>query len=166
MRFPICNVCLKSEILCSACSERISELGISKEEIEMYRKLYKALKGEKTLKDLEIKRIVGKNFIFIITKRGDAPKLIGKGGRIVKKIANVFKKPIRILEEPLDLRDFANNVFFTVPILGINIEYKPYEEIYKIRIPKSERAKLPLSSDTFANLSNSLLNLKVDVVFE
>jgi len=132
----------------------------------MYRRLNRLLKNQKTLKDIEIKRAVGNNMLLIVTKKNDAAKLIGKEGRMVKKLAKDLDRLVRIVEQPLKLKDFVNDVFFTVPILGINVVYRPEGELYRIRIPKSERTKLPISSDIFVNVSKSIFHVDTDVIFE
>lgn len=166
MKFPICSVCLKNNILCNACAKKVRELGIKLDEIKVYRLLNRLLKHERSLREVEIKRAVGKNLLLIVTRKEDVSKLIGKNGKIVKKLARELKRPVRIVEQPSDLRDFVNDVFFTVPIMGVNIVYKPEGELYRIRIPKSERTKLPISSDLFSNISKSLFGVDADVVFE
>jgi transcription antitermination factor NusA-like protein len=166
MRFPICSVCLKNNILCNACAKKVGELGIKLDEIKMYRRLNKLLKDQKSLRDVEIKRAVGNNLLLIVTRKEDVSKLIGRDGKIVKKLARELNRPVRIVEQPSDLRDFVNDVFFTVPIMGVNIVYKPEGKLYRVRIPKSERTKLPISSDIFSNISKSLFGVDADVVFE
>ncbi len=166
MKFPICSVCLKNNLLCNACAEKVGEKEIKIDEIKMYRRLNRLLKDQKTLRDIEIKRAVGNNMLLIVTKKNDAAKLIGKEGRMVKKLAKELNRPVRIVEQPPELKDFVNNVFFTVPILGINIVYKPEGELYRVRVPKSERTRLPVSSEIFVNVSKSLFHVDTDVIFE
>jgi len=166
MQFPICRVCLKNDLLCNACAERVGENEIKIDEIKMFRRLNMLLKGQKSLKDVEIKRAVGKNVLMIITRKDDVSRLIGKDGRTVKKLARELNRSVRIIEQLPNIKDFVTEALFTVSIMGINIIYKPEGETYKIRIPKSERTKLPISSDVFTSVSRSLFNVDVDVVFE
>ena len=166
MKFPICSVCLKNNLLCNACAGKVGEKEIKIDEIKMYRRLNKLLKNQKTLKDIEIKRAVGNKMLLIVTRKNDAAKLIGKDGIIVKKIVKDLNRQVRIVEQPIQLKDFVNDVFFTVPILGINVVYRPDGELYRIRIPRSERTRLPISSDIFVNVSKSLFHVDTDIVFE
>lgn len=165
MRFPICQVCLKNNILCNACSEKVKKEGIRPEEVKMYRILNRILK-DKSLKNVEIKRVIGRNTLFIITRKEDVSKLIGRNGRIAKKLSKELNKSIRIIGQPSTFKDFVDEIFFSVPLLGVNVLYTSNGEKYRIRIPKSERLRLPISSDTFASVSKSLFNVNVDVVFE
>ena len=166
MKFPICSVCLKNNLLCNACAEKVGEKEIKIDEIRMYRRLNRLLKNQRTLRDVEIKRAVGNNMLLIVTSKNDAAKLIGKDGRVVKKLAKELSRSVRIVEQPPRLKDFVNDVFFTVPIFGINVVYRPEGELHRIRIPKSERMKLPISSEIFVNVSKSLFHVDTDVIFE
>jgi len=157
---------LKNNILCNACAEKVGEKEIKIDEIKMFRRLDRLLNNQKTLRDIEIMRAAGNNMLLIVTRKNDAAKLIGKDGIIVKKLAKELERPVRIVEQPSQLKDFVNDVFFTVPVLGINVVYRPEGELYRIRIPKSERMKLPISSDIFVNVSKSLFHVDTDVVFE
>ena len=59
-----------------------------------------------------------------------------------------------------------NEVFFSIPVLGVNVVYTPQGKKYKVRIPRVERRNLPISSDLFVNISRSIFHTDVDVVFE
>jgi transcription antitermination factor NusA-like protein len=166
MKFPICSVCLNNNILCNACAEKVGKNEIKIDEIEMYRRLNKLLGEQRILKDIEIKRIVGTSTLLIITGKNNAARLIGKDGKVVKKLVKDLGKQVRVVEQPTELKDFVNDVFFTVPILGINVVYNSQGELYRIRIPKSERTKLPISSEVFMNISKTLFNKDTDVIFE
>ncbi|MDI6826239.1 MAG: hypothetical protein QMD36_03535 [Candidatus Aenigmarchaeota archaeon] len=166
MRFPICSVCLKSNILCNACAERVGNEEIKIDEIEMFRRLNEFLGDQRSLRDVEIKRAVGRKILMIIVNKGDMSKLIGKDGRIVKKISKELERPVRIVEYMPDLNGFIREVFFNIPVIGINIVYKPEGKLYKIRVPESERTNLPISSEILASISRSLFHADVDVVFE
>jgi transcription antitermination factor NusA-like protein len=166
MKFPICKVCLKNELLCNACAEMVGQNEIKVDEIKMYRRLNKILMKEKSLKDIEIKRAVGKNTLIIIAKSEDVSKLIGKEGSTVKKLAKQLNRPIRVMAQPSNIKDFVDDILFTVPIMGINILYKPEGKTYLIRIPRSNRTRLPISSDILASVSRSLFDENVDVIFE
>ena len=166
MQFPICQVCLKNDILCNGCAEKVGNEEIKIDEIKMFRRLNELLKDQKSLRDVEIKRVVGNDLIMIIAKKGDISKLIGKEGRVVRKLSQELEKSVKIIEQSSDINDFVKEVFSSVPVLGINVVYKPEGKMYKIRIRKTERDKLPLSSELFASVARSLFNINTDIVFE
>jgi N utilization substance protein A len=157
---------LKNDILCNGCAEKVGNEEIKIDEIKMFRRLNEFLKDQKPLKDVEIKRAVGNDILMIITRKDDVSKLIGKEGRMVKKLSKELERPVKIVEKSSDIKDFVKEVFSSVPVLGINVIYKPEGQMYKIRIKKTERTKLPLSSELFTSVSRSLFHVDTDIVFE
>lgn len=167
MKLPICKVCLKNDILCSGCTEKVKKMGIKPDEIEMFRLLNKLLKNYKLLKNVEIKRVISsKTMLLIISKKEDISRLIGKNGGMVRKLGKELNKQIRIVSDSSSLEDFTREIFFSTPILGINVLYTPKGEKYKIRIPSSERVVLPITPEVFSSIVGSVLNTNVELVFE
>ena len=166
MQFPICQVCLKNDILCNGCADKVGSKEIKVDEIKMFRRLNELLKDQRALKDVDIKRAVGNDTLMIVTRKEDVSKLIGKDGRTVKKLSKELERPVKIIEESTDVKDFVKDVFSSVPVLGINVVYKPGVKMYKIRIKRTDRNKLPLSAELFASLSRSIYHIDTDIVFE
>ncbi len=167
MKFPICKVCLKNDILCNGCAEKIGELGIKADELKMFRRLNKLFKKYNLLKDVEVKRVIdSNNILLIITNKEDASKLIGKNGGMVKKLGKDLGKQIRVIGELSNIGQFVNEIFFSTPILGINVLYTAKKDKYKIRIPSSERVVLPITPEKFSDIANSVLNVDAELVFE
>lgn len=167
MKFPICRVCLKNDILCNGCSEKTKKSGIKEDEVNAFRKLNKLLKRFDPLKDVEIKRVIeSKNTLLIISKKEDVSKLIGKSGGMVKKLGKDLLKQIRVVSESSTLEEFINEIFFFTPIIGINVLFTPEGDKYRIRIPSSERVVLPIPPDVFSQITGSILNIDAELVFE
>ena len=94
MKFPICKVCLKNDILCEGCATKIGEQLIKSDEIKMFRILKKLAKKYEPLKDARVDRVVDSSKMFLImTDRENASKIIGKNGGMVKRLS---KLPARI----------------------------------------------------------------------
>jgi len=166
MKFPVCQVCLKNEILCNGCAEKMGQAEIKIDEINMFRQLNKILGSQKSLENVEIRRAVGKRNLIVVTRKDDISKLVGKDGSNVKKLAKELEVPIRIVVESDDIKNFVTEVLFTVPIMGINILYTPEGIMYRVRVPLSHRTKLPISSEILASMSRSLFNVDIDIIFE
>ena len=165
METPICEVCIKSKILCKACKEKLEKKEISKPDIEVSRLIYKISKDAKTLKDVSIKKVIElSNLIVIVCKEGDAAKIVGKTGIIVKKLSKELGKPIKVIEESKNKKEFLQNLLFPTPILGINILYTPKEEILRIRIPK--RKIMPTLRKSINEFAKHLFNKKVEIIEE
>jgi len=167
MKFPICKVCLKSDILCNQCAEIVKKEGIKSDEIKLFRRLNKLAKKYEPLRDVEIKRAIdNKNILLIITNKESASKIIGKNGGMVKRLGKELGRQIRVVSDSSSIEQFVKEIFFSTPILGINVLYTPDGEKYRIRIPSSERVVLPILPEVFSEIANSLLNIDAELVFE
>ncbi|HDD46414.1 MAG TPA: transcription elongation factor NusA [Candidatus Aenigmarchaeota archaeon] len=146
MKAPICDVCLTSDILCKADKEKMEKGIISESDVRVSRSIYELSKHVRPLKDITIKKVIEtNNLVVIVCKEGDASKIIGKSGVIVKKLSKHLGKTVRVIEEAKDMRDFVQKLLFPTYVLGINILYTPEKEIYKIKIPK-KRANINTKS--------------------
>lgn len=153
MKAPICNVCLNSDILCMACKKRLDEGEVTQSDIEVSRIINEVGKTFNPLNEVEIKKVIeGKSISVIICKKGDGARLVGKNGVMIKKLSKLVGKPIRIVEESEDAKEFIENLIKPVPVLGMNVIYKPGKEILKIIIPKGR--KIPMSKESFAEVIN------------
>ena len=166
MQAPICEVCLKSNILCNACQEKLNNGKIRKEDVEVSKYLYKLSEKMKSIRNVKIVKVIDCGSLIIITGRGDAAKLIGREGLIVKKIAKDFKKSIRILEEAPTFKDFVEELISPASINGINTLYRGDQEVYKIRIPAVQRNSVLITPEIFSQIISSFFNVKAEIVFE
>ena len=166
MKFPICKICLKNEILCDGCATQVGERLIKVDEIKMFRQLNKIMKKYKPLKDAKIDRIVdSKNMLLIMTDRENASKIIGKKGGMVNRLSKDLEKQIRVVADMSNLKDFVKEMFFSTPILGVNVVYGDKDK-YKVRIPSSEQAMLPIDPEKFSKIANSIFKVDAELVFE
>ena len=166
MQAPICEVCLRSSILCSACQEKLNSGKISQKDVEISRYLYDLSDKMRSIRDIKILRVVDCGSLIIITGRGDAAKLVGKGGVVVKKIAKDFKKSIRILEEAHTFKDFVEELLSPAPISGINTLYKDDIEIYRIKIPAIQKNNMMITPEIFSQIISNFYKLKAEIIFE
>ena len=165
MKFPVCKVCLKNDILCQNCNSKISEIGISPDELKAFRSLGKASEKYSILKDVEVNRVLDTpRMMLIFTDTENASKIIGKKGGMIKKLSDDLGKPIRIVTSK-NVESFVREVFYSNHILGVNVVYGG-EKLYKIRFPSSEKGEMPLDIEKFSKFFNSIFNEKVRVVFE
>lgn len=166
MQSQLCNACLKSNSLCAACHNKLENGIISSEEVDVVRYIYKLSEKMKSISDVRILKVNSSNALVIITGRGDAPKLVGKSGAVVKKIAQKFKRPIRILEEVSNFKDFVEDLIFPTPINGINTLYRNSEEILRIRVPDVQKTHLLVNPESFTKIVSDFYNKKAELVFE
>jgi len=165
MKSPICEICLKSGILCSACQEKVSNGELTDKDVELLTLLYKEGEKNKVLSDIEIKKVVNRpDMVLIISSKGNTAKIVGKGGFLVKRLQEIVKKPIRVIEESDDAKQFLQNTLFPTPIISLNVLYASGGEKYKVVIPKNSRLPMPLKS--FISLAKEVLKKDVEIAFE
>ena len=165
MKSPICEICLKSSILCSACQEKLSQGELTNKDIDILTLLYKESEKNKALSNIEVKKIITSNdIVLIVCNSGNAAKIVGRGGFFVKRLQDIAKKPVRVVEESDDPRKFLQNILLPVPIINLNVLYTPRGDKYRIVIPRDSRLPMPLK--TFISLANDLLKKEVEVAFD
>ncbi len=153
MKAPLCNVCLNSDILCMACKKKLDEGKITESDIKVSKVINEISKTFKPLKEVEIKKVIeGEKISVIVCKKGDGARLVGKDGVMIKKLSKLVEKPLRVVEESEDVREFIQNLVNPIPVIGLNIIYKPEKEVLKVIIPRGR--KIPMSKGSFAEVVN------------
>jgi len=79
-----------------------------------------------SLQDIYFHKAVEANGVLaVLVKRGDMPRLLGHGGKIIKALGEKTGKTIRILEHGADDRKFLEDLFAPLSILTINTIWLP-----------------------------------------
>ncbi len=165
MKAPICSVCLKSNILCTACQKKLDEGLISEADIKISRKIHELSEKIKVLREAEIKKVIEtQKTIIIIANKGTADKLVGKGGIAVRKIGEVLGKHVKVVEESENLKEFVQNLLFPVPVLTINTLYTAEREILRVLVPK--RSRLSMSVEEFKRIMKIVFNKDAEIIFK
>ncbi|AAB85706.1 unknown [Methanothermobacter thermautotrophicus str. Delta H] len=163
MVLPICDVCLKSGILCQGCENKLKTGEVTQTELEIAKVLYRIGEGK-----LGFKRAIDLDgIVIIITEAGEVGKLIGKGGKIVKAISRAIGKKVRVVGEKSDLKSVAEDVLAPARISGINIVFgKDGEERFKIRVMREDARRVPGKLETLNNIIEMLTGEKTVVVID
>ncbi|MBM4241286.1 MAG: transcription elongation factor NusA [Euryarchaeota archaeon] len=163
MVLPVCDVCLKSGILCQGCERKIKTGEITQLDLDIAKLLYKIGDGKIGFK----KTIEIGDVVIIITDHDQVGKLIGKSGKIVRAISKKIKKKVRVVGEDSDLRSVAGDILAPARISGINIVYgKDGQEKYKIRVMREDSRKLPARLDVLNNIIKTLTNEETTIVLD
>ncbi|MBU7043133.1 MAG: KH domain-containing protein [Theionarchaea archaeon] len=167
MKAPICDICLKSGILCLGCEEKVRKGIISELDVKISKHLYD-LEQEHHIRDITFVRAVeSRSLIVIIVGEGDIGNLIGKGGKTVKSLQRALKKKIRIIEDTDDVRKIIQDLLHPARVLGMNILYLPSgEKTYKIRVPKEDERRIPTNVQSAEEIISKLINLEIQIAFE
>ncbi len=166
MRTPLCDKCLTSKKLCDTCYSKLKSNELTEKEISVLRFIHNLSSKTRSLRDIEIVKVIDRGVLLIITGRGDAARLVGKGGAVVKLIAKKFKKSIRILEEATNLKEFVEELVTPAKVNGINTLYRDNEEIFRVRVPEIQRNHLLLSQEDFSSVVSNFYDRKVELVFD
>jgi transcription antitermination factor NusA-like protein len=163
MVLPICDVCLKSGMLCQGCENKLKSGEISQMDLDIAKILYRVGDGKIGFK----KTIEIGDMIIIVTEKDQVGKLIGKSGKIVREISKTIGKKVRVVGENSDLRSVARDILAPARISGINIVYgKDGQEKYKIRIMREDARRIPGKLDVLNDIIQELTSEKTLVVVD
>ncbi len=167
MKTPLCSLCLKSDFLCSGCSQKMLDGIITKTTVDISRFLYNLSKKITSLQDITILDIITtSNSLIILTEKGDGAKVVGKNGKIVKMLAEKTGKSIRVLENSDNFEEIIKGLVFPVKIKGINTLYKVEKEEKKIIISKKDKNRVPFNETSFRTVVKKLTGQDVILHFE
>lgn len=166
MKAPICEVCLKNDILCEGCSKKIEEGKISQESVDIARFLHSLVDQYPYLEDVEIKEVYpGNEVMVVITAEGDVGKVVGKQGEVVKLLAKEFHKPIRVVEANDKPKKFAKNLLPNVDLKGVNKVFSVDGEYLKAVVSEDDENKVLLGKEEFSELVEKISGQKVELSF-
>ena len=104
-------------------------------------------------------------FVIILADKDNAKKIIGKAGRNVKKLSEMLKKHVKIVE--LGQHNIMLEELLSVPVIARNKVYKQSDantirETYRVRIDKkfSKKVRFPSS------VASKVVDKPVEFVFE
>ncbi len=163
MVLPICDVCLKSGILCQGCENKLESGEISQIDLDIAKVLFKLGDGKLGFK----KTIEVGDIVIIITEKDQVGKLIGKNGKIVRELSRTAGKKIRVVGQDSDLKAVSTDILAPARVSGINVVYgTDGEEKYKIRVMQEDSRKLPGRLDVLNQIIELLTGEKTTVVVD
>lgn len=163
MVLPVCDVCLKSGILCQGCENKLESGEISQIDLDIAKVLFKLGDGKIGFK----KTIEVGDIVIIITDKDQVGKLIGKNGKIVRELSRTVGKKIRVVGQDSDLKSVSKDILAPARVSGINIVYgKDGEEKYKIRVMQEDSRKLPGRLDVLNEIIELLTGEKTVLVVD
>jgi len=161
MALPICEICAKTGVLCSACESKLQNRKISETDVELSKILY------------ELSQDVGfdhaidtENFIIVLTSKDQIGKFIGKSGDNIRLLSNKLGKQLRVIGRG-SLEETIYDFVAPARILGINTVYRPDgSTIRRVRIRGKDKKKLRMSLDEIEKLIKSLTDDEIEILFE
>ena len=126
MKTELCQFCLRSGILCPKCRKKVESGKVSQLDIEIGRFLLSLEEKYPSLQDVFFhKSIESGDVLAIFVGRGDIPRILSHGGKIIKALEQKTGKTVRILEYQSDERKFLEDLFAPMDILTINHIWLP-----------------------------------------
>jgi transcription antitermination factor NusA-like protein len=163
MVLPVCDVCLKSGMLCQGCENKLKSGEITQMDLDIAKLLYKLGEGKIGFK----KTIEIGDTVIIVTDKEQVGKLIGKSGKIVREISRSIEKKVRVVGENSDLRAVARDILAPARLSGINIVYgKDGQKKYKIRVMAEDSRRIPGRLDVLNSIIKELTSEDTLVVVD
>ena len=161
MEAPICAVCVKSNLLCKACTSRLESGLVSEADVRAARVVEALSESAPSLREVRLRKVLEtpSQLLFVVGK-GSAGKLVGKGGVVVKQLRETLGKPVRIIEEDQDARLFFQSLLYPVPVLGVNVRYEGGKETVTVQVPKRT---LPLTTEAISAIAEQVLGKPVEL---
>jgi transcription antitermination factor NusA-like protein len=167
VKTPLCSFCLKSGILCQKCSEKVRSGEITDLDLKVARLLLSLEETYPSLQNVSFyKAINAGGTLAILVGKGDVPRLLSHGGKIVKVLSEKIGKAIRVLEYGVDDRKFLEDLFAPLSIVTINTIWLPDGTTETRVILKRRRGKQPpFDVKSLIDIARKLRNMTLRVEY-
>jgi transcription antitermination factor NusA-like protein len=167
VKTPLCSFCLKSGILCQKCSEKVRSGEITDLDLKVARLLLSLEETYPSLQNVSFyKAINAGGTLAILVGKGDVPRLLSHGGKIVKVLSEKIGKAIRVLEYGVDDRKFLEDLFAPLSIITINTIWLPDGTTETRVILKRRRGKQPpFDVKSLIDIARKLRNMTLRVEY-
>lgn len=165
----VCSIDLKSGILCQRCEEKVRSGEITKLDLEVAKVLLDLESRYPTLQTVYMHRaIAAGDVLAILVNKGDVPRILGYGGKLLKEISEkTGKRRIKIAAHNEETRRFLEDLFAPASILTVNTVWIPDGSTEtKVVIPKRDGNKLPAKVEDLKDLAKRIHNVTLRIEFE
>jgi len=168
MKTPICDICLKSGILCSGCREKLSSGLITDLDVLVSKQLF-LLSGEYNIPRTItfFKAFEEGGAVIVVVNAEDVGSIIGKGGKIIKQLQRNIGQKVRVVAHTTDSKKIAEDLLYPARVTGVNRLYLPSGEIRKkLRIHMRDKKKLPMDLKSVETIIQKMTNESVEIIAE
>ncbi|MEM3549476.1 MAG: hypothetical protein QXN87_02665 [Candidatus Bathyarchaeia archaeon] len=167
MKTVLCSFCLKSGILCKKCSERVKKGEITELDLKIARLLLSLEESYPSLQNVYFYKAfeAGKTLAIMVGK-GDVPRLLGYGGKIIKALGEKTGRDVRVLEYGVDDRKFLEDLFAPLSIVTINTIWLPDGTTEtRVILKKKGGRRLPFDVKAMTEIARKVRNMTLRVEF-
>ncbi|MCX8198274.1 MAG: hypothetical protein N3F07_03755 [Candidatus Micrarchaeota archaeon] len=165
MKTPIPEEDIRSGQMGKETKRKLSEGKITELDFEVAQILYK-INERRNISAASFRKALDFGSTALILTEGEAGVLIGKDGKIVSEISSALGKKVRIVEVGKDIRKTVSDVIAPARLLGINRVFHQGREIAKVRLPKTDLARLPIDITCLEKALRELMEEEVKLEFE
>ncbi len=79
--------------------------------------------------------------LYFLVKRGDLGKAIGRNGRNIKVLSELFKRQVEVFEYSEELVEMVKNLFPGVEILKVSVSERGDEKIVNIVVREEDKGR-------------------------
>ena len=167
MKTELCNFCLKSGILCSKCQGKLKSGKVSEVDFKIARLLLSLEEQYPSIQDVRFHKAVESDRVLaILVNKGDVPRLLSHGGKIVKALGEKTGKTVRVLEYGVTERKFLEDLFVPLSILTINTIWLPDGTTEtRVILKRGGRKRLPLNVKSSREIAQKLRGMTLRVEY-
>ena len=167
MKTALCNFCLKSGILCSKCQGKLKSGKVSEVDFKIARLLLSLEEKHPSLQEVRFHKAVESDRVLaILVNKGDVPRLLSHGGKIVRAIGEKTGKTIRILEYGVTERKFLEDLVVPLSILTINTIWLPDGTTEtRVILKRGGRKRLPVNVKSWRDIAQKVRGMTLRVEF-
>lgn len=167
MKTVLCSFCLKSGILCKKCSERVKKGEITELDLKIARLLLSLEENYPSLQNVYFyKAVEADKTLAIMVGKGDVPRLLGYGGKIIKALGEKTGRDVRVLEYGVDDRKFLEDLFAPLSIVTINTIWLPDGTTEtRVILKKKGGRRLPFDVKAMIEIARKVRNMTLRVEF-
>lgn len=164
MKAPVCEVCLKSGIMCPGCENKLKSGAITQYDVDTAKLLYR-MEQKALLDHASFERTIVLDDVLLVLTQGSVANLIGRGGRIVRMLSRELGKKVRIVCNSGDVRTVVQDLVFPARIFGVNVLYTKDGEEYTVVIPREDQRKITMDEITLRKAIYSIFQKKINFDF-
>jgi len=164
VELPFCPKCLESPVLCGACRAKLDGGTLGGSDLLVSRELH-ALRRDYPLEDASLDCVVETDSFYALFSRTPSA-LIGKGGRVVKRLGDKLHKRVKVIDSSAPAEAQLNEFLLPVRVQGVNRVYRSCGETVKIRFSRFDQKRLPVKEAAALAFARKLYAADTELVFE